>query len=239
MGSDMFEPHKIAWTPEHVRRFWDSYSSNPSLEDTYFAKSVGRHLIDYVSRRIRIGTAVDFGCGRGDLIGYLLARHACYGVDQSPESVATVNQRFKDHPRFKGAFVDSREIEAASADAVFAVEVVEHLDDASLEGLLSGAHRVLKPGAHLVVTTPNSEDLLKSEVMCPNCGCAFHNMQHVRSWSAESLSEYLRRFGFRGSAKRTTLSPRNGVGRLAQMTLHHVTRRPNNQLIYIGAAVRT
>lgn len=236
---DIFEPHKIDWTPEYVRRFWDNYSSNPSLEDTYFAKSVGRHLIDYVSRRIRIGTAVDFGCGRGDLIGYLLARHYCYGVDQSPESVATVNQRFGDDPKFKGAYVDSLDIAKGSADTAFLVEVVEHLDDASLEGLLSGAHRVLKSGGHLVVTTPNEEDLRKSEVMCPNCGCAFHNMQHVRSWSAESLSAYLKQFGFHGTARRTMLSRRNGFGRFAHMTLHRTLRRPNGQLIYIGTAVPT
>jgi len=233
----VFQPHKIKWTPELIQRFWDYYSSNPSLEDTYFAKSVGRHLLDYVGRRIRIGTAVDFGCGRGDLIGYLLARTEAYGVDQSPESVATANRRFKDHPRFKGAFVGSEQLPGGCADTVFAVEVVEHMEDAPLDGLLMEARRILKPGGHLVVTTPNNEDLRRSEIMCPDCGCIFHNMQHLRSWTADSLISYIARFGFEGSAEGALLSRRQGFPRFAEMSLHRALRRYKGALIYIGAAV--
>jgi SAM-dependent methyltransferase len=237
MRSDTFAPHAVTWTPEHIRRFWDHYSSNPALEDTYFAKNVGRHLIDYIGRRIRIGTAVDFGCGRGDLIGYLLPRHDCFGVEQSPESVATVNARFGGHARFRGAFVGSQQLPDGFADTVFAVEIVEHMDDASLQLVISEARRILRPGGHLVVTTPNDENLRKAEVMCPDCGCIFHNMQHLRSWSPGSLVEYLRRSGFRGSAKTTMLSNRNGLPRLAHMLLHRALRRPNGQLVYIGQPV--
>lgn len=232
-----FVPRKIEWTPELVRRFWDHYSSNPALADTYFTKNLGRHLIDFVSKRIPIGTAMDFGCGRGDLIGYLLSRYPCYGVDQSPESVAAVNQRFELNPNFKGAFVGSRELPDASVDTVFAVEVVEHMDDASLDRLLSEARRILRAGGHLVVTTPNDEDLRISEIMCPSCGCVFHNMQHVRSWSPQSLERYLGDFGFTGKSTTTMLSRRSGIARLAHVLLHRAMRFHNYQLVFIGTAV--
>jgi SAM-dependent methyltransferase len=170
------------------------------------------------------------------LIGYLLRRHQCVGIDQSPESVATVNSRFGGNNRFRGAFSDSRELPDGFADTVFVVEVVEHMDDRSLERLLAEARRILKPTGHLVVTTPNEENLRKAEVMCPECGCIFHNMQHLRSWSSKSLAEYLGRLGFRGSARTTFLSNRNGFPRLAHILMHRILRRPNGQLIYVGQA---
>jgi SAM-dependent methyltransferase len=233
----VFEPHKIEWSPALIQRFWDYYSSNPSLEDTYFAKSVGRHLLDYVARRINIGVAVDFGCGRGDLIGYLLSRTESYGVDQSPESVATVNERFNNNPRFRGAFVGSQQLPDGCADTVLAVEVVEHMEDRPLESLLTEARRILKPNGHLVVTTPNNEDLRKSEVMCPDCGCIFHNMQHLRSWTADSLTAYIDQFGFQGSASTTNFSRRQGLARSAEMSLDRLLRRRKGALVYLGAAV--
>jgi len=237
MPSDRFAPRQIDWTPELVRRFWDHYSSNPALADTYFTKSLGPHLIDYIAKRIRIGTAVDFGCGRGDLIGHLLPRYECYGVDQSPESVEGVNQRFGDNPNFKGAFVGSGQLPDASADTVFAVEVIEHMDDASIETMLREARRILKPGGHLVLTTPNDEDLRASEIMCPSCGCIFHRMQHVRSWSAQTLERYVASFGFDGRARATMLSRRRGIARSAHEFLHRLLRFKFYQLIYIGTAV--
>lgn len=204
-----FSPHEIDWTPLRVRRFWDWYSSNRALDDTYFARHAGRALIAYVSKRIRIGAAVDIGCGRGDLIGFLIERGFCaYGIDQSPASVEMVNKRFPFHQCFKGASVIGDSLPDNIADTAFMLEVVEHMDDDALGLALTEARRLLKPGGHLVLTTPNDEVLDALKIMCPDCGTVFHKMQHVRSWTADSLSEYVARFGFtKKSAEAIVLSP--------------------------------
>lgn len=224
--------HEVKWTGDKVRAFWDF--SAPRLADLYFAKSVGRSVIRHVSKRIRIGTALDLGCGGGDLIGYLLAAsYSACGSDQSPESVAIVNRRFADNPRFRGAFVGTDGL--PPVDTVFMLEVVEHMDDKALTSALKDAKRLLKPGGHLVLTTPNDEDLEFSKRMCPDCGCVFHQMQHVRSWTAASLAEYVERKGFKTLASEATLfSAHKGVAAGADRLRFTLKGRKLPHLVYIG-----
>lgn len=233
-----FQPHPVDWSPEHVQRFWDHYSTNVVHEDVYFAKAVGRSLIGYVQKFIRIGTAADIGCGRGDLIALLLqSGHEVYAVDQSPASVEQVQKRFEGEPGFKGAArIDGNiDLPDHSVDTGFMVEVVEHLDDGILAKAIADARRIIRPGGHLVLTTPNEEDLAQSESMCPECGSVFHRMQHVRSWSAKSLSDYVEAIGFKTvSAKATVLSPYTGLLGSAYKMAYRAVRKRNPHLVYIG-----
>lgn len=226
--------HEVAWTPERIRHFWDFLSTNPAIEDLYFAKLHGRSITRHVRRKIPIGTVLDLGCGRGDLIEHLLPYGDVYGSDQSPEAVAVVTRRFGSRPRFKGAYVGTKAL--PQVDTVFVLETVEHLNDEALAELLSDAHRLLKPGGHLVLTTPNEEDLGRYSSMCPECGCVFHQMQHVRSWSARTLTEHVARFGFRAmSAEATVFSPYSGLKGLLYRVGYRALKPNLPHLIYIGA----
>lgn len=208
------------------------------MEDAYFAKMVGRSLVNYVSARARIGTAADIGCGRGDLMEFLIRRgHDVYGVDQSPASIDEVQKRFAGQPHFKGAALFEGRIELAdeSVDTGFIIEVVEHLSNDALTTMLREAHRIVRPGGHLVLTTPNEEDLRASETMCPECGSIYHRVQHVRAWSAKSLSEYVRPFGFETrSAEGTVLAPYTGPLGIAYGLAYRAVHKRKPHLIYIG-----
>ena len=236
----MIERHDLEWTPQQIRDFWDYYSGNPAVADQYFAGLMGRSLLDYVQRRIRIGTAVDVGCGRGHLLKLMMKRGSdVYGADQSPLSVEEVRSELAGMPQFKDVGVGTRGLPDAIADTVFMVEVVEHLNETALTDALEEARRLLKPGGHLVLTTPNEENLDQAKIMCPDCGAVFHQMQHVRSWSATSLAERLSTGGFRClSSEGTALTPYSGILNVIYRSLYflrHRGRRPN--LIYIGAKV--
>ena len=230
--------HEVIWTPDRIQRFWDFISSNKAMEDNYFSKMRGRSLIEFVSRRIRIGTALDMGCGRGDLIAYLLDDYEVCGADQSPDSVEFVRARFGGHPRFRGVSEGTRHIGDAAVDTVFLVEVIEHLDDETLESVLTEARRLLKPDGHLVLTTPNDEDMTANKIVCPECGCLFHRWQHVRSWTTNSVAEHVARLGFEGRATATLLSHRQGPEKIMRLLLHRLRRHPDPHMVYIGSPVR-
>jgi SAM-dependent methyltransferase len=235
---DTVVPHEIDWTPERIARFWDYTSSNAALADSYFAKMVGPSLLKFVSKRIKIGTAVDIGCGPGDLIGMLIkAGHEAVGVDSSPGSLAKVSERFGGNPLFKGAYQNDGRIDLpdASADSAFMLEVVEHMEDAILTASLQEARRILRPGGHLVLTTPNQENLDASRVMCPECGGIFHRIQHVRTWSADTLRAAVEKLGFSTvAAEPTVLSPYGGPLGAAYKLAYPRLRGRKPHLVYIG-----
>jgi hypothetical protein len=69
--------------------------------------------------------------------------------------------------------------------------------------------------------------------MCPECGAVFHQMQHVRSWSAATLAEFVGQFEFETqSAKAIVLSRYRGLMGLAHRLRFARGKRPN--LVYIG-----
>jgi len=232
--------HEIEWTPDQVRRFWDYHGSNPNLTSQYFGGLMGRSLLDYVARRIRIGTAVDVGCGRGHLMEFLMERGSdVYGSDQSPASVEMIRAQFAHMKHFRSAAVGTQEFASDIADTVFMVEVVEHLDEPAFNNALSEAHRLLRPGGHLVLTTPNEENLEASKIMCPNCQAIFHRMQHVRTWSGQSLAERVALHGFCCTTSQgVALTPYRGVLNVAYRWLYLLRHRGDRPtLIYIGAKV--
>lgn len=226
------EAHELEWTPERIRTFWDHFSALEARGDLYFSKMYGRSLIAYVRRHIRIGTPLDYGCGRGDLLSYLVDAgcNEVRGLDQSPESRAVTARKIGD----RAAITLSAAIEPESADTAFIVEVIEHLNDEALRKAFTEIRGALKPGGYLVITTPNDENLDLSKVICPQCSAVFHLMQHVRSWTGDELKSYAESQGFETvQVEATILSPYTGlVDRLWRLAKLYMGQRPN--LIYIG-----
>jgi SAM-dependent methyltransferase len=196
------EYHECEWTPEQVQRFWDGYAAHGGREDTYFSKMHGPAILDLARRYGGLSDPViDVGCGNGALLDALLSEgFACTGIDSSAVSVRHVTERFRARSGFHGAMtgsVDRLPLPDGQAGTALLVEVVEHLDGPTLERALAELHRVLRPGGHAIVTVPNQEDLQAAMVACPECGCTFHRMQHVRSLSPASLSAVLRAAHFK------------------------------------------
>jgi SAM-dependent methyltransferase len=186
----------MEWTPERISRFWDWQSQYPEVYFTYlFGSAIVASLKGYLKGRQRV---LDFGCGVGYLLPHLCA-HApeVYGADPSEQSLMRTNERLTGTPSFKGAFlIDDLRARRLSFDAVLCVEVVEHLDDAALDGVLADILALLAPGGAAIFSTPNDEDLSRSMILCPASGEIFHRWQHVRSWNRDSLPARLRAAGF-------------------------------------------
>lgn len=190
----MNNEHPIVWDDDKVARIWDYYERIQAVNDLYFAKVYGA----YVLRRAALPSrkplrVLDFGCGTGGLWDQMKrakVRWRYTGLDFSEKSVSRLVQRSSADAGFEGALhvkgLPSSLVDA-SFDAIFLLEVVEHLTDDRLQATATEVIRLLKPGGKLVVSAPNAEDLAQESKFCPECGAVFHQWQHVRSWTPASL----------------------------------------------------
>jgi len=105
--------------------------------------------------------ALDLGCTAG-AVTHFLSKFGCdaVGVDAEPRAVERARDLF---PELSFEVADVAELPFADStfDKAVAADLVEHLDDAALEGMLSESYRVLRPGGTLSIYTPNPQHLIE------------------------------------------------------------------------------
>lgn len=231
--------HTVQWTPEKVAAFWEV---NHSLfARRRFSQQVGPALAQLIHRQVPGGgaTVIDFGCGDGTLLRQLRdGRTRLVGTDfKMPSGLQPLNDQDitaadPGQPWFVAdadtGFLDGR------FDAVLLIEVVEHLDDTALAHVLGKCRALLKPQGVLMITTPNDENLPNNTVNCPDCGCVFHRVQHVRSWTADSLSKALAAHGLRAESVYSTdlgRMQRRPLSRWLHTAMDHLDKRKMPHLV--------
>lgn len=225
-----FRRHPVRWSPEKIARFW-AWLSSSQPDERYFSHTTGAAIVRFArQRRVLRGPALDFGCGRGFLIEHLLdAGVHTFGVDVSAESLEATEERLHGRVGYLGTrclVAGFAPLPAETFETVFLIETVEHLDDENLTAVLSEIHRLLRPQGALVITTPNTERLADNFVMCPDCGCEFHRMQHVRSFDERTLRMVVEGAGFRvAAAECRNLRSRPRVERVRRI-VRRLVRRP-------------
>jgi 2-polyprenyl-3-methyl-5-hydroxy-6-metoxy-1,4-benzoquinol methylase len=241
MKEDTWQPHAAEWSPERIARFWDWYSTRPALREVCFSKACAVTLVRYVKRRIRLsGIVLDAGSGTGDLAGHLLQQGIhCAVADVSEKSLEQIKDAYAKLQTFEGTHLiaDNRiDITENSVETVFFVEVIEHLLPEQIEPSLRELRRICKPGGHIVVTTPNEEKLERNTTICPQCGCYFHSMQHISSFSADTLTATMSQAGFQKlSCEATCLLAGNpSRWREALLSIKYRLQGFHPHLIYIG-----
>lgn len=193
-----FDIHQVDWTPERLKRFWAYISSTPHADQAYFSSHLGDAIVEFAAARIQLDGAarvLDYGCGPGFLLQRLTARGIrAEGLELSKETLQKARARLGSSPYFAGlTYVEGlpSPIASDSVDVVFLIEVIEHLLPDQVDATLADIARILRPGGHLVLTTPHNEAIERAHTICPDCGCAFHPWQHVGSFTAESIRRLL------------------------------------------------
>lgn len=243
--TEKFLPRNITWTEQSIARFWDWQARNQGTQQNYFSRMVGSRILDIVQRQVGLrGTVVDVGAGPGFLTEQLLRRGVdVIALDTSPDSVGILSDRFSKKAGFLGAKLSNitkLPLPDASADYVFLIETIEHLDEQVSRDILGELFRIARPGGFVVITTPHDEDLAKAEVMCPDCGCRFHTMQHMRSFTHTSLAHEVEAAGFDTVVCEATLFSTRWVGlRLLQRLRFKLTGRAWPHLLYIGRRAKS
>jgi SAM-dependent methyltransferase len=133
----------------------DAYS-----EQTRWTKLRLTAVEDLVEPR-RGERVLDLGCTAG-AITHFLSTFGCdsVGVDAEPRAIERARSLFPELS-FDVADVAALPYEDESFDKAVAGDLVEHLDDATLAGMLAESRRVLRPGGTLSIYTPNPEHLIE------------------------------------------------------------------------------
>lgn len=218
--TDLFAVHDVDWTPERLQRFWAFFAESAGAERAYFSSHSGDAIIAFASRHVPLSTAgrvLDYGCGPGFLLTRLLARGVqAEGLEFSTATRQKALDRCAGSPRFGGITHAERlpsPVPSDSIDVVFLIEVLEHLLPQQVDATLDDVARILRPGGHLVLTTPHNEDIESSRTICPDCGCVFHPWQHVGSYTTRSLADLVSRHDLQPIVCRATTLGGTAAGR--------------------------
>jgi 2-polyprenyl-3-methyl-5-hydroxy-6-metoxy-1,4-benzoquinol methylase len=233
--------HDVVWNDRTISNIWKGYAEDPDRRTAYFGETLGGYLLSYARRFVPLAGAsvLDYGSGPAYLLSHfeklgLSIRYSA--LDFSADSIAVVERRYQGHPLFETAYLVQSFPSTIQErfDVMICSEVIEHLLDDRLAEMLSEARRLVKPGGYLVLSTPNDEDLAQLRHICPECGCRFHQYQHVRSWSAATLRPVLEAQGFRTiKCEAVLLGPWTSRLKQSMMSLAGRASKPPH-LLYIG-----
>jgi len=168
-------------------------------------------------------TILDIGCGDGTAAATaapLLAGHRLVGVDWSQDALDRARTRL---PYAVRGELGGLPFRTGSADAVLFSEVVEHLVDP--DAALDEIRRVLRPGGHLMLSTPNLAAWYNRALLLAGVQPVFSEVSlrgihgrpgrevvgHLRLYTARALREFVTAAGF--EVVRLTGAPFHGVPR--------------------------
>lgn len=141
---------------------------------------------------------VDFGAGTGPLAGLLQHRIATYdGVDFSQDFVDAA-RRIAAEKGVRNATFHCEDIVSFCSrrggyDIVTALDFSEHVYDDDFVKIFSGAHRILKPGGHLYIYTPNLTFFWE---WMKDVGLAKQFPEHIAVRNADQYLRLLEQCGF-------------------------------------------
>lgn len=133
---------------------------------------------------------LELGCGSGWLTSILGQFGPTTGIELSPAAVEEASKRFA-HVKFEQVNLAGWVPATSDYDIVISHEVLEHLENQH-EHLLQ-AQQLLKPGGHLVLTTPNRHTMQA----LPESRRATWTTQPIENWVTRSqLRTLLRQANF-------------------------------------------
>jgi glycosyltransferase involved in cell wall biosynthesis len=188
-------PKEIVWTRELIGQFWDGLASTPVLDKLSFSRLAANSIIALAQPHMpEKARCLDYGGGDGHLANALITAgypSACF--DPSTSRTTSIEQQLHGRDGFIGAFDRRGE---NRFDALFCLEVIEHVPEADLSDFLRDLNEHLTDNGIIFLTCPHQEDLEVSLVYCPICDSAFHRWQHLRSLTTPNVRKLLEAAGF-------------------------------------------
>jgi O-antigen chain-terminating methyltransferase len=133
---------------------------------------------------------VDIGCGRGEMLElFEEAGFQPVGVDTDVGMLALCRSKDLDVVE-ADAVLWLQSLEPESIDGIFSAQVIEHLPTEAVVGLVSAAHRALRPGAAMVLETIDPRSVFAL------CNWFYADLSHVRPVYPPTLAFLCEAAGF-------------------------------------------
>ncbi len=181
--------YKRYWKDQHIKvNPFDCHPGKWTEENFKFHLNFFKPFVN--------GKILDFGCGRGDFT-CMVSKHCdmVCGIDCSD---VAIDKARSNYPGINfQTLSESGEIPhaAESFDAVFVVDVLEHILDT--ETFLEEVNKVLKLGGHLLITTSQLTRLKLFGITLLSFNKYFYpTSPHIRYFTKNSLVSLLKRKGF-------------------------------------------
>lgn len=176
-------PYDEAYFVGGTKSNYDDYRQVEPAIDTGFIPVVAP-VAEVAARSTGSRAYLDVGCA----MGFYVERFAAlgweaHGIDVSPYAIEQGRLRGVD--RLAVAEADGLPYPDERFDFVTAIDVVEHLDEETAEGMAAELRRVLRPGGIAFVATPNFRSNQYWNVYTP--GFEDADTTHVNYQSIESL----------------------------------------------------
>jgi cyclopropane fatty-acyl-phospholipid synthase-like methyltransferase len=176
-------------------------------DDAFMDKMAGAYLEQTRWTRLRLSALLplveprpgdrilDLGCAAGALTHFFSQRGATVtGIDSEPKAIEKARELFPDL-QFELADVSKLPEADHSVDKAVAGDLVEHLDNATLNAMLRELRRVLVPGGTVSIYTPNPKHLI--ERLKAHDFVLAQNPTHIGLRTSDQLVAALERNGFK------------------------------------------
>lgn len=143
------------------------------------------------------GPVLDLGCHSGTFTKQILTKigsQDIYGVDISSSAIALAKKRIP-HGKFITGDAEQLPFEGNFFDAVFCLEMMEHVDHPIL--VISEIKRVAKKGAKIYILIPSDNKLFKIIWFLWTLYYPVWRHAHVQSFSRDSLEKMVTQTGFK------------------------------------------
>ena len=174
------------------------YDHGPT--EVHFTEAFLGPCILEISRKLLPGKILDLGCGNGGITSVLAQLGArVVGCDADEAGIKAAQKRLPDVKfHVLGVYDDPALLGEQDFDLVISTEVIEHLF--LPRALPRFARAVLKPGGHLVISTPYHGYLKNLLLSLANRWDShitpFHDGGHIKFWSRRTLTRLLTEEGF-------------------------------------------
>lgn len=189
-----------------------------------------RLLFPYVEAANRVsGNVLEIGCGWGRGLELLTKAADQYtGIDKNEELIAALQTEYPDATFMAANIPPLRQLPDNSFDYIVTFQVIEHIENDTL--FINEAHRVLKPGGQLLLTTVNKTFSLT------------RNPWHVREYDADGLKSLITKYfrlvetqGIHGNDKVMTYYGQNkeSVRKLTRFDIFNLQYRLPRRLLQV------